>query len=96
MRAACAKALGWQGAWYVPEPREGQQGWGTVNKARLAQGENISRPDHAGPVGPGEDAGRAMETHAKFHVVVLVLWLLSGPAEEEGLSGQEEFLHWSQ
>lgn len=37
-----------------------------------------------------------METHAKFHVVVLVLWLLSGPAGEEGLSGQEEFLHWSQ
>ena len=36
----------------IQEPREGQQGWSTVNRARPAQREGISSADHPGPAGP--------------------------------------------
>ena len=80
-------------------PREDQYGWSTVNKARLAQSEGISRtrPCSAdGPMAKTLEKQRSPCRVLRGVVAKLALWLLSGQGLEMDLSEQDGFLHWSQ
>lgn len=80
-------------------PREGQYGWSTVNEARLAQSEGISRARPCSADGPMAKMLEKQRSPCRVLcgvVAMLAPWLLSGQGLEMDLSEQDGFLHWSQ